>query len=67
MTDQETQSNLNRKPEPTEPEQATSPEQTGQQEQRAPASGQSSLYRVPPGGGRSSVLTDQESGTRAGL
>jgi len=50
MTDQETQSNLNRKPEPTEPEQATSPEQTGQQEQRAPASG--SVQPIPRSAGR---------------
>jgi hypothetical protein len=39
MTEQETQSNLNGQIEQTEPQQATSPEQMGQQEQQGPADG----------------------------
>ena len=37
MTEPETQSNLNGRPAQAEPEQATSPEQMGQQAQQGPA------------------------------
>ena len=37
MTEQETQSNLNGQPQQAEPEQATPPEQMGQQAQQGPA------------------------------